>query len=236
MAQKYGECKTSFNEIITTVRNLIANRVQLMEYEKRTNKELGHAFEESSEIVFTNKLSNCYGCAVNGAENAVLLLRALSTLNPVRESLIESNMVLKLLEAPLSLGSAKLRSLVRRALCRLVRGSEKASAQLGNELRQRIIHTAIQNQRNPQLAGLVRNDLELLKETLKHKDIGWETRLKAALGPFSYNHFGLVANQPIIMHQFENFSKLFLWRRQIFVKIRTREYPLSMGSCYHVCK
>ena len=35
-----------------------------------------------------------------------------------------------------------------------------------------------QNQRNPQLSALVRNDLELLKETLKFKDIGWETRLK----------------------------------------------------------
>ena len=184
LASKYSECKSSFNEIINTVRNLSANRIQLLEYEKRTNMEFGHTVDSGDDVIFTKKISNCYGCSINGAENAVLLLRALSTLEPVRVRLIDAGMVLKLLDAPLSLGSAKLRSLVRRALCRLVRGSDKASAQLGNELRQRIMHTAIQNQRNPQLVGLVRHDLELLKETLKYKDIGWETRLKAALSVF----------------------------------------------------
>ena len=96
--------------------------------------------------------SNCYGCAVNGAENSVLLLRALSSITTVRDELINEGIVLKLLESPVNLGSTKLRKLVRRALCRLVRGSERSSSQLGRELKKRIIYTATQNQRNPALA------------------------------------------------------------------------------------
>ena len=167
LAQKYTECKSHFNEIINTVRNLMANRMELLDYERRTNLELKAGDTAKVTEGLTSEFTNCYGCAINGAENATLLLRALSNLVPVRQSLIKNGMVGKLLEAPLSLGSAKLRSLVRRALCRLVRGSEVASHQLGQELRNRIMTCAIQNQRNPALAGLVRNDLEMLKETLK---------------------------------------------------------------------
>lgn len=185
LAEKYTECKSSFSDITSTVRAVIANRQALLDYERKTNPRKSiisvDNIDVNEEIV---RLSNCYGCAVNGAENSVLLMRALSSIPVVRDDFICEGMVLKLLESPVSLGSTKLRRLVRRALCRLVRGSEQASKEIGQELRRRIIYTATQNQRNPALASLVRDDLELLKETLKHKDIGWEARLKTALAVF----------------------------------------------------
>ena len=62
-------------------------------------------------------------------------MRALSSIPIVRDDLINDGMVLKLLDAPIGLGSTKLRKLVRRALCRLVRGSEPASVEIGDALR-----------------------------------------------------------------------------------------------------
>ena len=51
LAQKYTECKTHFNDIINTVRNLMANRMELLDYERRTNLELKNDSSQISKAI-----------------------------------------------------------------------------------------------------------------------------------------------------------------------------------------
>jgi E3 ubiquitin-protein ligase UBR4 len=181
---KYNECKTSHNDITSMIRAANACRETLADYERRSNL---NAVKSETKISAENEsasMSSCYGCAVNGAENNLTLIRALCQIASVRENLIADGAVEKLLSSPPNLGSSNLRKLIRRAICRLVRGSKEASKELGERLKDKIIKLAKQNQTIARLDVLLREDLELLKQSLKYRDCGWEYRIKAAMAIF----------------------------------------------------
>ena len=100
LVTKYNECKTSHNDITSMIRAANACRETLADYERRSNlaavkSEMKLAPEKESA-----SMSSCYGCAVNGAENNLTLVRALCQIASVRESLIADGAVEKLLSSP----------------------------------------------------------------------------------------------------------------------------------------
>ncbi|XP_071948294.1 E3 ubiquitin-protein ligase UBR4-like isoform X1 [Antedon mediterranea] len=212
IAQRYcGDCKSTFEDLSKIIQRVLTSRKELVEYD-RSQREAAASLSDTSPAVTPistplasprpspsssmkvvplpsckpteASIGRCYGCAAAATEHCVTLLRALASHSDTRQILVNQGLIIELVEYNLRRGTAVFRSDVRQLLCMLTRDNAGATAQLNNILMMRV-QNALQSYRsNPDVAGAVRNEMELLTNTIEHDETCWEQRLKCVMKLF----------------------------------------------------
>ncbi|XP_033099816.1 E3 ubiquitin-protein ligase UBR4-like [Anneissia japonica] len=212
IAQRYcGDCKSTFEDLSKIIQRVLASRKELVEYD-RSQREAAASLSEASPAVTPistplasprpspssnmkavplpscrpteASIGRCYGCAAAATEHCVTLLRALASHSDTRQILVNQGLIIELVEYNLRRGTAVFRSDVRQLLCMLTRDNAGATSQLNTILMDRV-QSALQGYRsNPDVAAAVRNEMELLTNTIEHDETCWEQRLKCVMKLF----------------------------------------------------
>lgn len=180
LALKYNrDCRMAFEELSKVVQKLIANKNELLEYDRRQRDMCGlssvypvHASMESSR--------DCFGCAAATAQQCILLVRATTTSSEIRRAIsTDAALIDELTNVAFKQSSLRGRQAARELICSVIKGQKMATTLVCEAIENRVFKAIRENEIESASPINVQCELQLLFQTLILIDDCWEIRLKA---------------------------------------------------------
>ncbi|XP_065191781.1 E3 ubiquitin-protein ligase UBR4-like isoform X2 [Sycon ciliatum] len=212
VSHKYSsECRSAFDELSMLIQKVLACRKELIEYDNAQQQLDGvdlsalssdpdahqHLPRSVASLVSAGGThGNCYGCASAAVDHCITMLRAAAQSTEVRPMLISEGLIGELMESNLHLGTQQTRHHVKQLLCLLTRNNCRATHVMNKVLCGRVIGAIKSYKTLPNLAGAVRNEMDLLRMSVHMEDLCWEQRLRSVFKLFLASN---CLHNPVVM-------------------------------------